>query len=174
MIIPKDICCGEIVEVHLDNEECLAKVLSNESNYLFVTYFYQTDKMYKGTGVYSFDSQAQRVDFENLTSHYIDTIDIIELGFKKIGKNMYVIEVEIDSDSASEIETDESSDESESDDFVASEDTDGVPPSDYKTIDDEWNKWVPDTDGAQRFKDTVNRIEARVRHALDEKKLFTK
>jgi len=171
MIIPKDVCCSEIVEVHLDNEDCLAKVLSNEGGYLFVTYFYQTDKMYKAAGVYSFDTRAQRVDFESLVSHYADTIDITELGFKKVCKNMYVLESEIDPDSASEVETDESSDESESDDFVASDD-DAPPPSDHKAIDDEWNKWSPATDGARRFKNTVNRIEARVRHAQDEKNTF--
>lgn len=174
MIVPEDVCCGEIVEVHLDDEDCLAKVLSNEGAYIFVTYFYETDKMYKGTGVYLFDSQAQRVDFESLVSHYVDTVDITELGFKKVGKNMYVVENDIDPDSTSEIETDESSDESESDDFVASDDESGVPLDDYKAIDDEWNSWTPDTDGARRFKNTVNRIEARVRHTQDEKNTFGK
>ena len=97
-IIPNEIEKGHIVKVLVDgdDDEYYASVLSNEGEYLFVTYFTPIGKNYKTAPVHSFESKAEKVDFESLTEHYLDSK---EIGVKKIGKNMYVFGDEIDPDS---------------------------------------------------------------------------
>ena len=42
-----------------------------------------------------------------------------------------------------------------------------IPPSDYKTIDKEWNAWEPRSPGARSFKETVDAIEALAKAHAD-------
>ena len=174
MIIREDIKVGEIIEVLVDceSDEPFAKVLSNEGGYLFVTYLSPIDKVYKSAKVFSFESKAERVDFESITTHHIGVIDIEELGLTKIGKNMFVFTEDIDSESESEIETDDSSSDSEGSlrDFIVPDDeTVLLKPCDYKEVDESWNSWKPSSAGAQRFKKRIDEIEEYVNHKFDDK-----
>lgn len=176
-IVPSDIKSFELVKVLVEEEDdCIAKVLSNEGEYILVTYLYQTDKVYKTAGVYSFDSQAQRVDFASIIEHYVGVNNILELDMKQVGKNMYVYQDEIDEESDSEIETDESSDEeSDSDSFIVNDDEEStLLPDDHQLVDEEWKKWRPVSAGARRFKDKIEEIEAHVKSYVDEKFVFKK
>ena len=176
-IVPCDIKSSELVKVLVEeDDECIAKVLSNEGEYILVTYLYQTDKVYKTAGIYSFDSQAQRVDFSSLIEHYIGIIDVLEFDMKQVGKNMFVYKHEIDEESDSEIETDESSDdESESGSFIVNDDEESaLLPDDHHVVDEEWKKWRPISAGARRFKEKIEQIEAHVKSYIDEKFVFKK
>lgn len=169
-IVPADIQNGHVVKVLVENEdEYYASVLSNEGKYLFVSYFTPIGKNYKTAPVHSFEAKAERVDFESLTEHYLDSNDV---KIKKIGKNMYVFQDEIDPDSDSEIETEESDSDSEGSlkEFVVS-DTDEVEelPADYKELDQQWDKWSPKTKSAKKFKKTVDQLETIAKIQRDNK-----
>lgn len=160
-IIPNEIEKGHIVKVLVEgDEEYYASVLSNEGEYLFVTYFTPIGKNYKTAPVHSFEPKAEKVDFESLTEHYLDSK---EIGVKKIGKNMYVFGDEIDPDSDSEIETEEDDSDSVGSlkDFVVSDSEEmGELPNDYKELDEQWNKWSPKTKSGKQFKRTIDQLEA--------------
>jgi len=162
-IIPNEITKGDYIKVLVEDEdEYFASVLSNEGNYLFVTYLLPIGKAYKSALVYSFETKAERVDLESILEHYNDG------GFpmKKIDKNMYVFVDNIDPDSDSEIEDIEDYDESESNDSFIVSDTEEMgeqPPSDAKELDEAWNKWSPKTPSAKNFKKKIEQIEAMVK-----------
>jgi hypothetical protein len=179
MIINEDIKSRELVEVLVgepENTEYLAKVLSNEGEYLFVTYLSPIGKVYKAAPVFSFESKAERVDFESLTAHHKDIIDVEELGIKKIQPNMFVYEEDVDSESDSEIETESESDsEGSLKDFIAPDDEEiTCKPCDHQEVDEAWNSWKPHSAGAQRFKQRVDEIEKYMKHQIDEKYVFKK
>ena len=161
-IVTSEIVKGDYIKVLVENDdEYFASVLSNEENYLFVSYLFPIGKSYKSALVYSFEAKAERVDFESILEHYNDG------GFtmKKVGKNMYVFVENIDPDSDSEIEDIEDYEDSESENsFVVSdtEDMDELPP-DAKELDEAWNKWSPKTPSAKNFKKTIEQIEAAVK-----------
>ena len=176
-IIPSDIKLGELVDVLVDdNSEYLAKVLSNEGDYLLVTYLSSSEKVYKSAKVFSFEAKAERVDFDTLTTHYSDIIDVKDIGLVKIAKNMFVYTDDIDEDSSSEIETDESdSDDSAGslDDFIVPDDEEVlIKPNDHLEVDTAWSKWRPTSAGAQRFKKNIDSIEEHMNHQIDEKYVF--
>ena len=108
--------------------------------------------------VYSFETKAERVDFESILEHHDDGIEL-----KKLDKNMYVFSENIDPESDSEIEDMEDY-ESDDDSFVVSdtEEMCELPP-DAKELDESWNKWSPKTPSAKRFKKTVEKLEATVK-----------
>ena len=180
MSINQDIKPGELVEVLVGDpepEEQIAKVLSNEGSYLFVTYLSPTNKIFKSAKVFSFEAKAERVDFESLTTHHKDVIDVSDLGIKKVHTNMFVYEDDIDSESESEIETDESDDDSEGSlkDFIVPDNIDEIcKPCDHQAIDKVWSTWRPASAGAQRFKKRVDEIEEFMNHQIDEKFIFKK
>lgn len=179
-IILQDIKCGEIVKVLAQDddeveEEYWAKVVSNEGNYLFVTYLSETDKGYKGAEVYSLDAHVNRVDFENLTEHHREVTDFSDVHIMRVGTNMYVFEDEYDMDDSDseiyEIDGDEDEDEYDTTDGFVVPDTeiDGpvLPPPDAREIDRDWDSWNPQTAGQQRFKSLVDRMDELARHQAD-------
>ena len=176
MIIPSDIKVSELIIVLTEEEgEAIAKVVANAGGYLVVSYLSQSEKVYKGTKVYSFESKTEFVSFDSLITHYIDTVDLEEIGFVKVQENMFVEESDIDEESSSEVET-----ASESDDGASSEDGFIVPddeevcikPVDYKEVDKNWDDWKPTTPGAKRFKDKVDMMEKYMNNQIDEKFVF--
>jgi hypothetical protein len=176
MIIKEDIKPHELVTV-LVEEEMIAKVLSNEGDYLLVTYLSPSDKVYKRAKVFKFEAKAERVDFESLTSHHPDVIDVAELGLFNVGTNMFVYEEDIDSESESEVETDDSDSDSAGslDDFVVPDDQDVcLKPCDHQEIDEAWGSWKPSSAGAKRFKQRVDQIEAYMNNEIDEKFIYFK
>ena len=167
-IIPNEIEKGHVVKVLVegDDDEYYASVLSNEGEYLFVTYFTPIGKNYKTAPVHSFEPKAEKVEFESLTEHYLDSN---EIEVKKIGKNMYVFKDEIDPESDSEIETEEDSDSAGSlNDFIASDNEEvNELPDDYKELDEQWEKWSPKTKSGKKFKKTVDELEEIVKIHAD-------
>jgi hypothetical protein len=163
MIEPREILKNHIVKVLVkddDETEYYATVLSNEGEYIFVSYFVPIGKNYKTAPVHSFESKAERVDFDSLTEHHFVSD---EINVKKVGKNMFVFIDEIDSESDSEIETEDDDDDDDSggslNDFIVSDEH--ISPSCGDTeLDDQWDKWSPKTDSAKRFKKTVDNLEA--------------
>ena len=180
MIIKEDIKPHELVTVLIEDpdpsSDAIAKVLSNEGDYLLVTYLSPSDKVYKSAKVFSFEAKAERVDFESLTGHHPDVTDVSELGLVKVRPNMFVYEEDIDSESESDVETDSDSDSAGSlDDFVVPDDKDvRCKPCDHKEVDEAWSSWRPTSAGAQRFKKRVDTIEQYMNNTIDEKYVFKK
>ena len=157
-----------IVEV-LDN---VANVISSHGeDFLIVSYLSENKNMYKGTKDFSFESETELIESNQVVKRY-DSIE--ELGFIRIGENMYVEKEEVDEDSCSEIE--EVSSEEESDDSFIVPDSEEVlqKPSDYREVDRNWKEWRPVSAGAQRFKEKIDQIEAYMNHQIDEKFVFKK
>jgi len=175
MIVPHDIKKDEIIIVLVEElGENLAKVVSNEGEYLIVSYLSPSEKVYKGTKVYSFESKTEFVSFDSLVTHYIDNVDLENLGFVKVQENMFVEKEDIDEDSSSEIETDDESDDSDTEmDFIVPDDEEiRLKPIDHKEVDARWNTWTPATPGAKRFKDKIDMIEKYMNNQIDEKFVF--
>ena len=176
MIIPNDIKKNELVVVLVEHYgETIAKVLSNEGGYLLVSYLSPSEKVYKATKIYSFETKTEFVPFDSLIIHYNGTENIEDLGFIKVHDNMFVEESDIDEESSSEIETetDEECSESSDDSFIVPDDEDVcIKPPDYKEVDASWNTWSPVTPGAKRFKDKINQIEQYMNSQIDEKFVF--
>ena len=170
-IIPNEIEKGHIVKVLVEGDnEYYASVLSNEGEYLFVTYFTPIGKNYKTAPVHSFEPKAEKVEFESLTEHYLD-LDSNEIGVKKVGKNMYVFEDEIDPESDSEIETEESESDGSLGDFIASDNEEvSELPDDYKELDNQWDEWSPKTQSGKKFKKKVDELEAIAKIHADNQK----
>lgn len=176
-----DIKPAEVIKVLLDDdgieEETWAKVVSNEGEYLYVTYLTPTSRVYKGAGIYEFDSQVSRVEFQSLMEHYPDVKTITEVGWRRVGDgNSWVLEDEVD-DSVTTSEVDDLSDDDEDElarsmqDFVVSDDSAELElPPDHKEVDEEWEKWKPTSEGGQHFKGVVDRIESKVKAAYDNHK----
>ena len=95
-------------------------------------------------------------------------------GFRNLGDGTCVIENEIDPDSESEINTDESDTDDDSlSDFVASDDETALQkPPDAAIVDEKWREWRPITTGAKRFKDKIDQIEKHFKEYIDDKFVF--
>ena len=178
-LINEEILSNELIKVLVNyddiEEEIFAKVVENTGICLKVLYLSSTSKVYKSATVYSFEKEIEIVEFESLTEHHQGIIDVLDIGFSKIGKNMFVFEKEIENDGSSDIvdSEDESYDSDSS--FVVDDNTiDGIvePPTNYKEIDKEWDEWKPKTSGAQRFKETVEMLEIMAKHHADELNFF--
>ena len=176
MIIPGDIKENEIVLVLVEEDgESMAKVISNKGGYLIVSYLCQSEKVYKGTKVFSFETPTEFVAFDSLVEHYNDVTDLEELGFVKVQENMFVEKEDIDEDSSSEIETDDSVSESdtEMDDFIVPDDEEIlIKPVDHQEVDSQWDSWRPRTSGAKRFKEKIDMIDTYMKQQIDEKFVF--
>ena len=157
-----------VVEV-MDN---VAKVVSTrDEKFLVVSYLSENRKVYKGAKVFSFESETELIENEQVTKRYSS---IEELGFSKVGDNMYVEKEEVDEASDSELEDADSSDGEESDFIVPDDEEVLQKPPDHRKVDKEWKEWRPMSAGAQRFKDKVDQIEAYMNHQIDEKFVFKK
>jgi hypothetical protein len=171
MIISKEIQKDDLIEVLVETcGDTIAKVLSNEGDYLMVNYLSPSEKKYKGAQIFSFEETIERVDFESLVTHHVET-DLIN-----IKDNMYVYQEDIDEDSSSEIETDEESDsdsEGSLKDFVVPDDEEiRLKPSDHREVDEAWSSWKPTSVGAKRFKKKIDDMEEYMNNKIDEKFVF--
>jgi hypothetical protein len=157
--------------VELNNEN-LATVDCDAGDFLTVRFLAPSKKMYKGAKVFSFESESELVEVEQVTKR---CGDMEEAGFKVLGDNMFVEVVDIDEDSESEIEEDSEGEWSDDDDFIVPDDVTVMQkPPDYRHVDKEWNSWRPTSAGARRFKEKVDQIEAYMNHQIDEKFVFKK
>jgi len=178
MITTQEIFPREVIKVLVDfdgvEEELYAKVLSNDSINIVVTYLSPTSKIYKGACVYSFESSVERVNFDSISEHYAGVIDITDIDMTHAGRNMYVFSREIISDHDSDIEDESDEEDQYESDFVVSDGDEDTTPralgiSDYQEVDRKWNEWQPSTSGGRHFKSVIDMIECRVRHRGDEK-----
>ena len=168
MIVPSEIIEDDIVKLLVNEEdvedEMYAVVGMNTGLVLGVRYLNPTELIYKSACVYQLeDGDMNPAPYESVMEHYPSGTSFEDLEMKSLGDKMYAFYSEIDiEDSDSEIYDEDESD-SEMDDFIVPDDEiDGevIPPSNYKSIDKEWNEWKPSTPGARSFKDTVDAIEA--------------
>ena len=166
-----DIQPHEIIKVLVDDdgveEHVWAKVIQNERLFLFVSYLSQTEMVYKGACVYSFEPKVNMVNVESITEHHQGTVDLVEVGFYKIKTNMFVDDDEVD-DSCEDSDVEDFGRDEDLDDFVVPDSPSGSLPPDAQQLDIEWTEWSPATFGGQYFKSVVDRIEERARIARDE------
>ena len=175
MIVPSEIIENDIVKLLVNEDdvedEMFAVVGMNTGLVLGVRYLNPTELIYKSACVYQLeDGDMNPAPYESVMEHYPTGTTFEDLEFKSLKDGMYVHLSEIDiEDSDSEIYDEDESD-SEMDDFIVPDDQiDGevIPPSDYKSIDKEWNEWKPSTPGARSFKETVDAIEALAKAHAD-------
>jgi hypothetical protein len=168
MIVPSEIIENDIVKLLVNEDdvedEMFAVVGMNTGLVLGVRYLNPTELIYKSACVYQLeDGDMNPAPYESVMEHYPSGTTFEDLEFKLLKDQMYAHLEEIDiEDSDSEIYDEDESD-SEMDDFIVPDNViDGqvIPPSDYKSIDKEWNAWKPSTPGARSFKETVDAIEA--------------
>ena len=168
MIVPSEILENDIVKLLVNEDgiedDFFAVVGMNTGLVLGVRYLNPTELIYKSACVYQLDDgDMSPAPYESVMEHYPSGTTFEDLEMKSLGNGMYAYYSEIDiEDSDSEIYDEDESD-SEMDDFIVPDDEiDGqvIPPSDYKSIDKEWNEWKPSTPGARSFKETVDAIEA--------------
>jgi hypothetical protein len=156
-----------------ENEENLAKVVSDNGEQLSVSFLSSSGKSYKGARVYLFETETEKVEYKHVIKQY-ETVQ--EFGFVELQRGGFVAEDEIDEDSESEVETDEDEDdevEYDEEGFIVPDDEEVlIKPVDHKEVDKNWKKWRPTSSGAQRFKDKIDQIEAYMNHAIDEKFVF--
>jgi hypothetical protein len=138
-----------------------------------VSYFCETSKVYKGAPIFAFEPKVNRVDLDNISEYHEDVTDVADLGFMRVTDNSYALEEDVDDDdSDSDIHDD---DEEEEEDFITEDGCEPMElPPDHKEIDEQWNTWVPRSDGERRFKDTVDTIEKYARTEMDNQKLCAK
>ena len=178
MINSGDISPHEVIKVLVEfdgiEEELYAKVLRNDSISIMVTYLVPTSKVYKGACVYSFESSAERVNFDSISEHHVGVIDITDIDMTQVGRNMFVFNSETVIDDDSDIDDESSEDGSYESDFVVSDEECATPRTlgiaDHLEVDRGWNGWQPSTSGGSHFKGVIDAIECRIRHHSDEKK----
>jgi len=168
MIDVLDIQPGDLIRVVVVvddvEDEQYAKVFSNREDHLEIHYFEETSWTYKGARVYALEETMELIRPESLCEHYPDGQTI----FAHVKDTRYVIETEIDSGEESTFY--DESDDSGSDlkDFVVSDDDQSDLPPDHETLDTEWRRWVPPSEGSRGFKRVVDDIEARARLQRDD------
>lgn len=156
---------NETITVFVNNEgieeELQALVYENSGECLYVNYFIDTSKMYKGVPVYQLEEHRFRVDYESITEHYED-----QEVFTLVKDDLYIKD---DPDEELDSEIEDLSD-SENDEYDSDVAEDGFTREDYPSdpqLERDWDNWRPQTVGQQIFKDAVDSLEARVRHAVE-------
>ena len=175
MIVPSEIIENDIVKLLVNEDDVEDEMFSvvgmNTGLVLGVRYLNPTELIYKSACVYKLDDgEMSPAPYESVMEHYPRGTTFEDLEMKSLGENMFAFYSEIDiEDSDSEIYDEDKSD-SEMNDFIVPDDhIDGevIPPSNYKTIDKEWNAWEPRSPGARSFKETVDAIEALAKAHAD-------
>ena len=175
MIKFEEIEDGEIVKVLVNNddieEEMFARVYKHTGNFMYVKYLVPTEKVWKGACVYELEDSTNMIEPETITEHYQGFILFEEVdGITKIPRTpYYYFEEERNPDeSDDEIVSTDEEDGYEIDDFCEDDGLidgrpetaeDWRPPPGSEHIDHQWNEWVPQTEGAKRFKERVELIE---------------
>lgn len=160
MICFKDIQSGDLIKVAVVvddvEDELFAKVADNRGDHIELHYFEETSFTYKGARVHVLESELNIIRPESICEHYPEGETI----FKHVSDERYVLKEEVDSGEDSEMYDDSGSDVLS---FIVSDD-ECEPPSDHVAVDRAWTEWVPMSDGSRRFKQTVDDIDARMRH----------
>jgi hypothetical protein len=170
-IIPGEIkekeCVRAMVKQDDVEEEMLGVVTLNTGRGLVgVRFLTPTEKFYKNAPVWVLEDEVTAVPWEALTEHHPDCA-LGGLDFKSVGEDLWValedIDVEeTDSEVWSDTDTDLSGFIVSDGDVSGQEDT----PEGAREIDRAWDEWNPGSVGARSFKDTVDAIEARIRHSF--------
>ena len=176
MIVRDDIRKNDTVKVLAKEddveEEMFARVGMNTGNCLGVYYLSPTTKVYKNATVYSVEEELQPVQFEALMEHYPDGGTFADAHFRRVGSSpeLWASLDEIDEGCESDIWSEEEDSDSDDDSIIVPDED--VPeseraerPPDAREIDRAWREWTPSTSGGRSFKETVDRIEARIKHA---------
>lgn len=168
-----EISPGDIVKVlvALDEVEelCYASVSLNTGNVLGVNYLTPTPRLYKSATLYTVDDEVSPAPYESLTEHHESGTTFTDLGFQRVDSSQWARISEIDVDDSCSSIWSEGTDSDSDLSFIVSDDEPGrqgidVPPPDHREVDAAWNDWQPRSPGARSFKETVERIEARIRH----------
>lgn len=184
MINFQDIEEGEILKVLVNNddieEEMYCRVYKYTGNFIRVKYLIPTEKVWKGACVYELEETYNTVEPENITEHYQGSILFDEIdGIKKIPRTpYYYFEEEHDPEESDDeiVSTDEEDGYEVDDEFCVDDGIvddrqenaqDWKPPPGHEHIDRQWDEWLPQTEGAKRFKERVDLIERLARGHLD-------
>jgi len=160
MICFSEIQAGDLIKVVVVvddvEDELFAKVADNRGDHLELHYYEETSFTYKGARVHALESELNIIRPESICEHYPDGETI----FTHVSDERYVLKEEVDSGEDSEMYDDSGSDVLS---FVVS-DGECEPPPDHVAVDRAWTEWVPMSEGSRRFKETVDDIDARMRH----------
>ena len=160
MICFTDIQSGDLIKVVVVvddvEDELFAKVADNRGDHLELHYYEETSFTYKGARVYALESELNIIRPESICEHYPEGETI----FTHVSDERYVLKEEVDSGEDSEMYDDSDSDVLS---FVVS-DGECEPPADHAAVDRAWTEWVPMSEGSRKFKQTVDDIDARMRH----------
>ena len=114
---------------------------------------------YKDAVIYKFEKEQNTLEtFESICEHYPEIYKLDEIGFNEIENDLFVKESDIDSECSDSDINDYSSEDGNS--FVASDDiSEWELPPDHVHIDNDWNKWIPTSEGELRYKKMVDKID---------------
>ena len=157
---------NEIITVNLEDspEDVFARVYKKSGGILYVTYLTEEEEFTEeGYGLWHVDRFVSAVPMESVTAHYEGVTRFEDVSFLNVGPSLFVDKEEIEEDRDEE-------DSSSLDGFIVSDDqVEGQ--EDFLCLASP--DWSPKTPGQRRFKATLERLEAKVRHENDDK-LFTK
>ena len=165
------------------NENDIVKILVNEDGLedemygvvgmntgltLGVRYLNPTCTLYKSACVYKLDDgDMLPAPYESVMEHYPSCTNFEDLEMKKVGTDLFAFYSEIDMDDTDSELYEDGNTTSEMGSFIVS-DTDmeggSTPPPDHASVDRQWSEWNPSTSGGKHFKNTIDRIEAEIRH----------
>lgn len=165
-IIPGEIKEGECVRAMVKfedvEEEMLGVVTLNTGRGIVgARLLMPTEKFYKGASVWFLEDEVTGLPWESLTEHHPECT-LVDLEMKAVGEDLWVRLEDVDvDDSDSEVWSDQDTDLSG---FIVSDEEEQEAPPNAREIDRAWDEWNPQSSGARSFKDTVDAIEARIRH----------
>lgn len=158
MITFSEIQAGDLIKVVvvLDDveDELFAVVSDNRGDHFELHYYEETSLVYKGARVYVLESDLNIIRPESICEHYPGG----ETVFKHVTDDRYVLKEEVDSEEDSTFYDDSDSDVMS---FIVS-DGECEPPADHREVDRAWTEWYPQSEGARRFKKTVDELDARL------------
>lgn len=160
MITFSEIQTGDLIKVVVVvddvEDELYAKVSDNRGDHFEIYYYEETSLTYKGARVYVLEPDLNIIRPESICEHY----PYGETIFKHVTDDRYVLKEEVDSEEDSTFYDDSDSDVMS---FIVS-DGECEPPMDHVEVDKSWTEWHPQSEGARRFKRTVDDLDARMRH----------
>lgn len=169
MITASEIVQDNILKIFVNEDgvedEMYGVVGMNTGNTLGVYYLNPTERLYKTACVYELNREEMcPVPYESVMEHHPTGTSFEDLEMKSLGDDLWAFYSEIDmEDEDSEIYNED--DSSDMDSFIVSDGECDLP-VDHKAIDKEWNEWIPSTQGASSFKDTVDTIENKIKEHL--------
>lgn len=171
MIVISEIQPGDLIKVLVNVEdiedETYAIVEENCKDYLIVKYYSETSLIYKDAHVYTLDDDTNILREDSICEHHTDGDTI----FFHIKEDMYIILDEMNVDAESDMYDESDSDDTDLSGFVVPDsELEGkieLPPG-YEMIDAAWSDWKPSSPGSLKFKEMVDRLEARAKVDMDD------